>query len=76
MHSLETFIYLLLLKVRYPEHIYLLRGNHESRSITQMYGFYDECVQKYGSPEPWNWCMKIADLLALCAVSIYQLINL
>jgi len=33
--SVETFIYLLILKIKYPERIYLIRGNHESRLITQ-----------------------------------------
>ena len=30
-HSVETFLLLLALKVRYPERITLIRGNHESR---------------------------------------------
>merc|ERR1711907_778501 len=42
-NSVETIQLLLCFKVKYPGRITLLRGNHESRQITQFYGFYEEC---------------------------------
>lgn len=65
---METFLLLLAFKVRYPDRITLIRGNHESRQITQVYGFYDECARKYGSANVWRYCCEVFDYLALGAV--------
>jgi serine/threonine-protein phosphatase PP1 catalytic subunit len=44
--SLEVICLLLAFKVRYPHHIFLLRGNHETREMTESYGFKSECISK------------------------------
>eukprot|EP00300_Choanocystis_sp_HF-7_P027473 c32591_g1_i1.p1 GENE.c32591_g1_i1~~c32591_g1_i1.p1 ORF type:complete len:324 (+),score=53.34 c32591_g1_i1:36-974(+) len=67
-HSVETFLLLLALKVRYPDRITLIRGNHESREITLVYGFYDECLRKFGTVNVWRWCTEIFDYISLAAL--------
>ena len=67
-YSVETLSLLLALKVRYRSRITILRGNHESRQTTQVYGFYDECIQKYGNPNVWKYFTDLFDYLPLTAL--------
>ena len=46
--SVELITFILALKLSYPEHVVLLRGNHECEEITSYYGFMDDCVSRYG----------------------------
>jgi serine/threonine-protein phosphatase 2A catalytic subunit len=67
-YSVETVTLLVGLKVRYPTRIYMTRGNHESRQITQVYGFYDECMRKYGNANVWKYFTDLFDYLPLTAI--------
>lgn len=68
LYSVETMTLLMVLKLRYPSRIWLLRGNHESRGITQSYGFYTECTRKYGSARIWTLFTDLFDYLSLSVV--------
>jgi len=67
-YSVESVSLLVALKIRYKERLTILRGNHESRQITQVYGFYDECLRKYGNTNVWKAFTELFDYLPLTAV--------
>ncbi|KAL7722354.1 Serine/threonine-protein phosphatase [Entamoeba marina] len=54
--SCEVLITLLCMKVNTPEFVILLRGNHESRSVSSRYGFKNECSWKYSNSMYDKFC--------------------
>lgn len=44
--GVETIVLLFALKIEYPQHVFLLRGNHEEAQTSRLYGFYAECQAK------------------------------
>ncbi|KAK1444213.1 metallo-dependent phosphatase-like protein [Babesia gibsoni] len=67
-YSVECVTLILALKVRYKDRVFVIRGNHECRQITQVYGFYDECLRKYGNPNVWKTLTDLFDYLPLGAL--------
>lgn len=47
-HSLETICLLMALKCKHPDHIHLIRGNHEDKWINNAFGLSDECQVRLG----------------------------
>jgi len=54
-------------KLKYPENFFMLRGNHESQSITRVYGFYDECKRRI-SVKVWKALCDAFMCLPVCSV--------
>lgn len=72
-HSLETICLLMALKIRFPDKIHLLRGNHEDKWINNAFGFAEECSNRLGEDPTdhdsvFNKINDFFDWLPLCAV--------
>lgn len=61
---MEVILTLFALKMNYPSEVTLLRGNHESRSMTSFFNFRAEVLDKY-DPQLYELIMECFDTLPL-----------
>jgi serine/threonine-protein phosphatase PP1 catalytic subunit len=66
-NSIEVFLLLVALKVRHPDCIYMLRGNHESESMTSVYGFRAEVRRRLNKQIFGNF-IRVFKYLPIAAV--------
>lgn len=65
--SAEVLTLLLCLKVEYPDHIFMLRGNHEEFQTCRIYGFSHECTTKFKDQRPFQKFNVVFTTLPLAA---------
>lgn len=65
--SCEVVLLLYSLKLNFPKTIYMLRGNHECRQMTQFFNFRAECIHKYDQ-ETYELFMESFDALPIACL--------
>lgn len=70
-YGLECICYLLSMKILAPKTFFLLRGNHELRSIQQAFTFFREVCEKFRNQQlgiqVWETLNKLFDLMPVAA---------
>lgn len=66
--SLETLILIFVMKILFPQHIYIIRGNHEFDETCERLGFLAEIQSVYGSTELYDQVLDVFSFIPLAAM--------
>eukprot|EP00049_Salpingoeca_infusionum_P003194 m.64365 g.64365 ORF g.64365 m.64365 type:complete len:1340 (-) comp12010_c0_seq4:603-4622(-) len=74
-HSLEVLTMLMCLKIRYPDQVFLVRGNHEDPQVNEHFGFKAECTRRLRQgAKIWEMANTMFGYLPLAAVVENQIL--
>ncbi|BFU25884.1 Ser/Thr protein phosphatase family protein [Entamoeba histolytica HM-1:IMSS-B] len=67
-YGVEVLCLLYALKIKYPDNIHFIRGNHECAYMNRLFGFQNECLIKYGDLLVWNAFVSTFNVYPFSAV--------
>ena len=65
--GLECLVLLMSIKINFPKNVVLLRGNHESRNMTENFTFREEAINAYDI-DTYNIIMEVFDALPISCI--------
>jgi serine/threonine-protein phosphatase PP1 catalytic subunit len=66
-YGIETVLLILVMKLKFPENVFMLRGNHDCDKLTELHGFKQECKHRYGS-KIWKLFINLFNNLPPAAI--------
>jgi len=66
--SIETVTVLLALMCCFPNHVYLLRGNHEFSEVNEKYGFLQQIQEEYPDTSLWEHFNEVFSYMPVAAL--------
>ena len=67
IYGVEVLILLMVIKINFPKNVILLRGNHESRNMTENFTFREETISAYDM-DVYNNFMEVFDSMPIACI--------
>ncbi|MCY3410596.1 MAG: metallophosphoesterase [Candidatus Heimdallarchaeota archaeon] len=65
-YQIKSLLLIITMQIKFPERVYLIRGNHEDQSINSFYGFKETCMQTYNE----DIYIKFNDAFAILPMAV------